>query len=357
MNFRAPLITRQQAEAAPGADVRPEHMSISVVVPVLNEEDSIRQLLDGLISQTRRPDEIVLTDGGSVDRTRAIIESYIERKAPVRLVREDAALPGRGRNLAAERATSEWLAFIDAGIRPANDWLAALAERAGQEAGADVVYGAWEPVTDSFFKECAAIAYVPPPVLTEGEYMRPHFIASSLMRRSVWRAAGGFPEHLRSAEDILFMDKVKEANFRTVYAPRAVVRWDIQPNLRRTFKRFRSYSRHNLRAGLFKQWQATIFKRYALVLILTLPALVFGNWLWWLGSVLALWLLMLAARAVVSLRRNRRVYPASAGRQVLRFFALVPLLAAIDAAAFAGSLDWLIKDELRRGSESAGGGR
>jgi glycosyltransferase involved in cell wall biosynthesis len=334
-------------------------MKISVVVPVRNEEDSVCALLDGLINQTRKPDEIVITDGGSTDKTVSIIEEYIERGAPVRLVREGVALPGRGRNLAAERAASEWIAFTDAGIRPANDWLAQLAERAGQDASADVVYGAWEPVADSFFKECAAIAYVPPPAESEGTYMRPRFIASALMRRSVWRAVGGFPEHLRSAEDILFMDKVKEANFRTVYAPRAVVHWNIQPNLWRTFKRFLTYSRHNLRAGLGHAWQAAIFKRYALVLLCALPALFLGL-RWWLIATLGLWLLMLFARSLLSLWRNRRSYPASLGRNALRLFVLVPIIAALDAAAFAGTVNWLIKDRLRkrdgRNAEGSGDG-
>lgn len=328
-------------------------MTISVIVPVRNEEESVRALVDGLINQTRRPDEIVITDGGSTDATREIIEEYIERGEPIRLIREKMALPGRGRNLAARRASSEWLAFTDAGIRPASDWLAALAERIEQEQTADVVYGSWEPVTDSFFKECAAIAYVPPPIAVEGDYMRPRFIASAMMRRSVWHAVGGFPEHLRSAEDLLFMDKVKEENFRTVYAPRALVRWNIQPTLWRTFKRFLSYSRHNLRAGLWKQWQATVFKRYALVFILALPALAFGLW-WWLGASVALWLLMLVARSVISLKRNRTIYPASASRNALRLIVIVPLLASIDLAALIGSINWLIKDRLRPRGGSAG---
>lgn len=328
-------------------------MKISVIVPVRNEEESIRALLDGLISQTRRPDEIIITDGGSTDMTGQIVEEYIARGAPIHLIREEVALPGRGRNLAAKHASSEWLAFTDAGISPAGNWLTALAERIEQEQTADVVYGGWEPVTDSFFKECAAIAYLPPPAEFDGNLMRADFIASAMMRRSVWQAVGGFPEHLRSAEDILFMAKVKEANFRTVYAPQALVRWNIQPTLWRTFKRFASYSRHNLRAGLWRQWQANIFKYYALILIFALPALALNGW-WWVSVTGALWLLMLAARSIVALNRNRTNYPAGIGRNLLRLLLLVPLLATIDAATFIGSLRWLVKDKLHPNSRSSG---
>lgn len=318
-------------------------MEISVVVPVRNEEATIHNLLDGLLSQTRIPNEIVITDGGSTDATPEIIEEYSRRGFPIRLIRDQGALPGRGRNLAASQASFEWLAFIDAGIRPAADWLAELAEQA-ETKDADVVYGAWEPAIDSFFQECAAIAYVPPPSKNGETLMRPRFIASTLMRRSVWESVGGFPEHLRSAEDLLFMNKVADARFRTVYAPQAMVRWKLQPTFGLTFKRFVSYARNNIRAGLWGGWQAAIFKRYGLLLLSAVPALVWGPR--WLLLMLFLWLLMLAARGSVAIWRNRNCYPASAIRNVVRLGVLIPLIGMLDAAAMIGSLQWFLKDKV-----------
>lgn len=55
----------------------PGQMKISVVVPVRDEENSIRELLESLLAQTRPPDEIVVTDGGSKDRTRDIIREFV----------------------------------------------------------------------------------------------------------------------------------------------------------------------------------------------------------------------------------------------------------------------------------------
>ena len=48
----------------------------------------------------------------------------------------------------------------------------------------------------------------------DGVITRPRFIASSLMKRSVWRSVGGFPEDLRSGEDLLFMDRMETAGFQ-----------------------------------------------------------------------------------------------------------------------------------------------
>lgn len=325
-------------------------MQISVIVPVRNEESSIGALLELLLSQTLPPAEIVITDGGSTDATTAVIQKYIDNGAPVRLIRTTRALPGRGRNLAVAHSTSEWVAFTDAGIEPQTDWLASLAEQAS-DGSVDVVYGSYEPRTNTLFTECAAIAYLSPPAETDGVKMRPRSIASALMRRNVWEAVGGFPEHLRSAEDLLFMNQVEEKAFPVAYAPRAVVRWDLQPNIWRTFKRFAIYSRNNIRAGLWRQWQRPILSRYLLLVLLTLPAFYFG---WrWLLMPLALWLCFLGARAAVAIWRNRDCYPANALRNTLRLALLVPLTAVIDLGTIAGSIQWFFTDKLRLGTGDA----
>jgi glycosyltransferase involved in cell wall biosynthesis len=323
-------------------------MRVSVIVPVRNEEHSIRALLDSLLGQTRRPDEIVITDGGSSDATAQIVGEYIKRGDPVQLIRERAALPGRGRNVAIAHSSGEWLAFADSGTRPVPGWLGLLVERVERDPGVDMVYGAMEPVVDSFFKECAAIAYLPPPSEVAGGRARPNSLASALLRREVWQAVGGFREDLRSAEDILFMDSVAEKNFRIVHEPRALVHWNIQPTPGRTFRRFVTYSRHNIRAGLWRRWQSAVFKRYALLALSMLPVFWFG--VRWLLASLALWTLMLMARSLVALRRNAAVFTAGIGRNGFRLMLLVPLIALIDGATILGSIDWLFRDKLRFGA-------
>jgi hypothetical protein len=180
--------------------------------------------------------------------------------------------------------------------------------------------------------------------------MRQRFIASTLMRRSVWQAVGGFPEHLRSAEDLLFMNRIEASNFRIRYAPLAIVRWDLQPNFLKTFKRFTIYSRNNIRAGLWKDWQAAVFSRYLVLLLLLLPALFLGRW--WLVIPLTMWLLMLMARAVVSLRRNQHSYPAGPVRNFLRLLMLLPLITVIDLGAIFGTIQWFLSDKLLPHAES-----
>jgi len=320
-------------------------MRVSVIVPVRDEEDSIRELLDSLVAQTRPPDEIVITDGGSTDATPEIIEEYGRRGLPVKLIRAGAALPGRGRNLAAAQAQCEWLAFTDGGIRLEKQWLEYLVNKAEEDESTDIVYGSVEPVTDTFFTECAAIAYVPPPKPQEDVIARPRFIASSLLRREAWAKVKGFPENLRSAEDLLFMDRLESSGYRAVFEPRAQVYWRLRSTLNSTFKRFLVYSLNNIRAGLFDQWQERILLRYVILFALLVAVLILKPSLFWLP--IALWVLMLVARSIVSIWRNRNCYPGSFFRNVRRAFMVIAILAVLDAAALIGCFQWLLLDAFR----------
>ena len=322
---------------------------IAVVIPVLNERQSIRTLIQGLLDQTMRPDEIIITDAGSTDGTVSLIEEFCRDGAPVVLLRECAALPGRGRNVGVSNTKRDWIVFVDGGIRPERDWLEWLVNTARAEQ-ADVVYGSYEPNVTNFFTECAAIAYVTPPTKCGGRMARSQFIASTLLRREVWQAVGGFREDLRSAEDLLFMQKIERAGFRIARAPQAVVHWNLQPSLWQTFKRFVTYSRNNIRAGLWREWQLVIFLRYALLLVSLIPAWVIG-WRWLLVTI-GLWLGFMMARAVKAIYRNRMIYAAGFIRNIGRLFVIVPLLTAIDIAAFTGSIDWFVRDKLRLGKTS-----
>jgi hypothetical protein len=141
------------------------------------------------------------------------------------------------------------------------------------------------------------------------------------------------------------MDRVESAGYRCAYEPRALVHWDLRPTLGATFKRFLVYSRNNIRAGLFRQWQATILVRYGLLSALLATILV-AEPLWFWVPIVA-WLLMLATRAAVSVRRNRDCYPATLFQNLGRGLLVMVLLAVLDAAAIAGSLQWLLLDSFR----------
>jgi glycosyltransferase involved in cell wall biosynthesis len=86
----------------------------SVIIPTLNEEKFLPNLLSSLAVQTERNFEVIVVDGSSKDKTVAIANSF-KRKVPGLkvIVSKTASLPLQ-RNLGAQKSTGEWLAFVDA---------------------------------------------------------------------------------------------------------------------------------------------------------------------------------------------------------------------------------------------------
>jgi hypothetical protein len=71
---------------------------------------------------------------------------------------------------------------------------------------------------------------------------------------------------------------------------------------------------------------------------------VFFAGLRWLLVPVGYLLLMLSARALIAVRRNKACFPASRARHLVRMTAIVPILAVIDLAAIAGCIEWLLTD-------------
>ncbi|MFL6334935.1 MAG: glycosyltransferase [Pyrinomonadaceae bacterium] len=321
-------------------------LQISLVIPVFNEEESLARLVSSVRAQTRQPDEVILVDGGSTDRTVELARELAAGDESFRIVEAGRASPGRGRNVGAGAARYPWLAFTDAGIGLDPEWLERLAEKVLEEPGTEVVYGNFDPVTRTFFERCAAIAYVAPKTAhgAEAALTRGRFIASSLMRREVWRRAGGFPD-MRAAEDLIFMERVEAEGARTRWAPRANVRWQLQPNLARTYRRFSLYSKHNVWAGRQRFWHYGIARQYALALPFVLLAFVHSAW-WLVVPALGL-----AARAAKSVWRHREGRGLGWALNPLQFACVVLVLLTIDLATFAGWARALLTRPARAAAE------
>ena len=332
-------------DVSPPASCRPAGIEVSLVIPVRDEERSLPALISSIRAQTYPAAEVVIVDGGSTDRTVEVGRSLTAGDARFRFVEAGEATPGRGRNVGAEAARNPWIAFTDAGITLDPDWLAHLAAVAEDDPAADIVYGNFEPDTNTFFERCAALAYVPPRATREGASMRGPSIASALVRREVWRRAGGFPD-LRAAEDLIFMERVEALGARTRWAPAATARWQLQPTLARTFRKFALYSKHNVWAGRQRFWHYGVARQYAVALAFV--ALAFAHSPWWLAAPAA----GLAARAARSVWRRREGRGLAWALNPVRLAGVCLVLLAVDLATFVGWAQALLRGAPSRPADS-----
>lgn len=87
---------------------------ISVIMPAYNVELYIAESIESVLKQTYENFELIVINDGSRDATKDIVQSFIERDERVRLYnQENGGLP-IARNAGMERATGEYITFLDA---------------------------------------------------------------------------------------------------------------------------------------------------------------------------------------------------------------------------------------------------
>lgn len=234
-------------------------MKVSVVVTVRNEERTIEDLLTTLLAQTLTPDEVVIADGGSTDRTPEIIRRWIENGAAVRLLSCPGANIAAGRNRAIEAATGEIIACTDAGVRLDPGWLACIV--APFEDGADVSMGFFVADPHSGFERALGATTLP----SVDEVDPERFIPSSrsiAYRRQAWLAVGGYPEWLDYCEDVVFDLALRKAGFRFSWVPSAVVAFRPRTDVRAFFRQYYLYARGDGKANLWPRRHAIRYLTY-----------------------------------------------------------------------------------------------
>ena len=90
---------------------------ITVIIPALNEERYLPNLLQSLAEQSQSDFGVVVVDGRSHDNTVAVAQSFGERLQDLQVMVSPVAGVSAQRNLGASAARSEWVVFVDADSR------------------------------------------------------------------------------------------------------------------------------------------------------------------------------------------------------------------------------------------------
>ena len=210
----------------PGGHV--QTLSVSVVIPCLNEAAHLESLLDAIRSQDASIHEVIVVDNGSTDGSQAIVEGYQRRHPgwPLRLLSCPAAGAAAAMNVGIQAASGEVIVRLDGHCLPHPDYVR-RAVAGLQEDGVGVLGGVWEIAPGGETVVARAIATVLSHRLGTGGAAYRHASGSpeprdvdtvpfGCYRRTLWERLQGYDEQHEVNEDYVFNYKARLAGARVV---------------------------------------------------------------------------------------------------------------------------------------------
>jgi len=269
--------------------------TVTVVLPVLNEEAHLGACLQAVEEQTyRHVIEVLVADGGSIDRTTEIASTH----PSVRVVHNPRRIQAAGLNVALAEARGEVIVRVDGHCTIASDYVERCVD-ALRRTGAAVVGGAMTPTSHGWLQRAVAIAMSsrlgagPARFHVGGECGWVDTVYLGAYRADLARAVGGYAEDVGVNEDAEFAVRAGrhggvwfDPAIRSTYAPR-----DRVTTVARQFFR---YGRS--RAATVRRHPQSVSPRQ-----LVAPALVLGLLSPWRRAVAASYMTVVAGRAATQL--------------------------------------------------------
>lgn len=299
-------------------------VTISIIIPALNEERMIGPCLASLakLDFAREKFEVILVDNGSTDKTLEIAESFQDR-LNLRILQKTGVRISGLRNLGAQEARGEIVAFLDADCLAKSDWLERILGFAPNDSiGVVGAYyllpedSSWVGRTWHRYQEAeksGEVSHVP--------------AGDLIMRREDFLQFGGFDETIQTNEDYELCERVRKAGMAVrAYPEIGVVHLGTAQNLRVFFRKQAWHGTHVVKVFLRNvsgshNFKAVAFAGYTLLCLLSIVAgigwalFARGSWLLALGAAAG----TLLPPALLSLRQI------AGSRKLLDFFPLLAL--------------------------------
>ena len=245
---------------------------VSIIIPAFNEARMIGKCLDSLtrLDFPRDQFEVILVDNGSKDSTIQIAKSFADRVHLTILEKHGVKISAL-RNLGANSARGDILAFLDADCLPPAAWLTDILALAAD--GAGVVGAHYVLPEDSTWVGRTWHVYQEAPKAGDVS----HVPAGDLvMRREDFLRVSGFDESIQTNEDYELCDRVRKAGMPVRAFPKiGVVHLGTAQSLKVFYRKQRWHGTHVVKVFLrdvlhSDNKKAVLFAVYTLICVVAL---------------------------------------------------------------------------------------
>ena len=242
------------------------HPSISVILPVLNEQSHLESSVRSILSQDYKgPIEVILAIGPSKDKTLEIAERMASADSRVVLVKNPTGKTAVGLNLALGQTMNPVVVRVDAHAEIPENYLSLVVEVLNKT-GAVNVGGVMAAVGKTIFEKSvagamrSAFGVGASRFHTGGEAGPVDTVYLGAFRREALIAIGGFDERFTRAQDWELNFRLRENGGIIYFDPRLHVTYRPRSTVRALAKQYFEYGRW--RRVVSRRHKGTINYRY-----------------------------------------------------------------------------------------------
>jgi len=246
--------------------------TVSVIMPSANNFIDLKKCTNALLSQIYAPFEIIIIDSfglGGYDKKQ--LQAICQSTCPFHIISHNERLnPGAARNIGVEKASGDFIAFIDIMTIPRINWLSDYLKLINTGEMVDIMWGStvYDVNNSGLMPYVRDSIYGVDPIRT---------LPGSVIRKNVFLRVGLFLENVRTGEDSEWMNRTRYLNIVSIDS--GLVAADYYGLLRLNFKNLLKKWLVSYRASgrlEYYKWQRQ------LAIFIALPYFIFlaYNWNW-----------------------------------------------------------------------------
>jgi len=230
-----------------------EFPSVSFLIPLRNEENTLRQCLDALLAldYPKEKTEIILAIGPSTDATRAIADEYAKAHPQIKIVENPKGNTATGRNLCIEHSTGEMLMNYSGHVVAEQNLLTILALTLQQQPVDVAAVGCsnLSPPEQSLTAHASGAAFLSflggksffsQNAVYPTERFTDH-ISFACYRRTAVEQVGKFDPDFWCGQDYELDIRLRNAGYKILYTPKTKVLHYKRPTIRSLWRQMYRY--------------------------------------------------------------------------------------------------------------------